>query len=557
VLLLSPKDRHDDVLASIAKSLPRPEARSVSVVGLTIHNEHSIMAGRRPRLVHVGSPIIDDDGDPSCADGDPGFHHHSDVAASSSRICNDADDDDIGDSRGMQGGDAKIGVRTNFSSSLLSRAGGGGGGTGATASDGRYKLRTKFVVGGGGIDPPPTSDRPRHPSASTTTALPPSRPDHDHHRGMMERSSDDAKKTKDVGEIFPRERADHVASFPNPYKLRTTLVVGNDDDSDDMMMDEGECDHRHVHVHPHERQYDITDGSYHPTLHDHESHHGRTIRAFDDRIHDERQADVASSIHPAHAIHRMPLPSISPLVVLDGANIAYAYSDASHPAIGGGHKRQPDPRGIRIVVEYFIRHRCRVQAVVPVSWYRLKPRPADDYHLDSRSRGGIDSDARMVTEEVEVLRELRSGGYLVAVPPGDDDDAYAIALARWEDDRHSPHRDRLCDDRQTMSNVMMEEDETTTCHLPLGGYVVSNDMFHDAIRRDEDGQRTNHQLLPLNRRPSSLKGWLSRKRISYSFANIGTTSHFDDRIRLDFVPNPRCDLIEAIDAWNRMKIGMR
>jgi hypothetical protein len=82
-------------------------------------------------------------------------------------------------------------------------------------------------------------------------------------------------------------------------------------------------------------------------------------------------------------------------------------------------------------------------------------------------------------------------------------------------------------------------------------------MFHDAIRRDDIGNYRQNQQLPLNARPVSLKGWLAKKRISYSFANIGTTSQSDDGIRLDFVPNPRSDLIEAIDACGRLKIGMR
>jgi len=39
-------------------------------------------------------------------------------------------------------------------------------------------------------------------------------------------------------------------------------------------------------------------------------------------------------------------------------------------------------------------------------------RPADTYHLQNRTRG--DADAKMVTEEVEELRNLRQRGFLVA-----------------------------------------------------------------------------------------------------------------------------------------------
>ena len=81
------------------------------------------------------------------------------------------------------------------------------------------------------------------------------------------------------------------------------------------------------------------------------------------------------------------------------------------------------------------------------------------------------------TEEVEILRELRRGGYLVAVPPGDDDDAYAIALARGEDDRSRSSYSRDRDDPSTRDDdddvdaramsddVAMEEDGMTTTTL--------------------------------------------------------------------------------------------
>ena len=146
------------------------------------------------------------------------------------------------------------------------------------------------------------------------------------------------------------------------------------------------------------------------------------------------------------------------------------------------------------------------------------------------------------TEEVEILLELRRGGYLVAVPPGDGDDAYAIALARGEDDRsrssYSRDRDNPStrdddddddvDARAMSDGVAIEENGMTTTtltrsRLPMGGYVVSNDMFHDAIRRDDNRHGTNdrrHAPLPLNCRSSSLMGWLSRRRISFSSSPI-------------------------------------
>ena len=47
--------------------------------------------------------------------------------------------------------------------------------------------------------------------------------------------------------------------------------------------------------------------------------------------------------------------------------------------------------------------------------------------------------------------------------------------------------------------------------------------------------------------PSSLKAWLNKHRISYSFANVGITSEIDGEVELEFLPNPRHALIEAIE----------
>ena len=261
------------------------------------------------------------------------------------------------------------------------------------------------------------------------------------------------------------------------------------------------------------------------------------------------------NIQPLNApsqVCQMPPPSTSPLVVIDGANIAYNYADSLNPLLQqSSQRRQPNPKGITLAIEWFLKHSCRVQAVVPISWYQLKPRPADVYHLQNRSRG--DSDAKMITEEVEELRTLRQRGLLVACPPGDDDDAYAIALARREEGRLQQQKEEEHHAQEGEESMGMEEDTATHQHLPksvLGGYVVSNDFFHDAVRRDERKANEHHSNRPLSMRPASLKSWLKKNRISYSFANIG--SSLDGEMQLEFLPNPRNDLIEAIDAISRL-----
>ncbi|KAL9191397.1 hypothetical protein ACHAXT_001103 [Thalassiosira profunda] len=257
-----------------------------------------------------------------------------------------------------------------------------------------------------------------------------------------------------------------------PYKLQTTLVIGqaksNDDDDDLDMMAMDDVDHNqlggdaseerpashyygaHGHVYHHEQQQQQQQQQQqhmpafptvqhqqdeeHPASHYYGAHghvyHGAQMHRFGHTPPTHQPAPI-----PPPAVQHVPQPdpSTSPLVVLDAANIAYNYAESLNPTIGSQQRRQPDPRGIRLAIEYFLKHNCRVQAVVPISWYQLKPRPGDHYHLQNRSRG--DSDAKMVTDEVEELRSLRQQGFLVACPPGDDDDAYVLALARREGDR--------------------------------------------------------------------------------------------------------------------------
>ena len=231
--------------------------------------------------------------------------------------------------------------------------------------------------------------------------------------------------------------------------------------------------------------------------------------------------------------------SSAPLVVLDGANVAYDFAETMKPSL---QKREPDPKGIRLAIDYFLKNNCRVVAVVPRSWYQLKPRPGDHYHL--KNRGSAESDAKMLTEEVEELRLLRSQGLLVACPPGDDDDAYAIGLARRETDRALEQQLHEDHDDESMSM----DDDNFTVSLPstvFGGYVVSNDFYNDAIRRDDMSKQHQNESLALAARASTLKKWLGLHRISYSFANVGGKE-------LEFVPNPRNVLIEAIDACRRL-----
>ena len=81
-----------------------------------------------------------------------------------------------------------------------------------------------------------------------------------------------------------------------------------------------------------------------------------------------------------HQIERMEgvisLDGKEPLVVMDGANVAYAYADAMS-AVTGTNKREPDYRGLLVAANYFMQWDIRVLIVLPAPWFRLKPRAGD------------------------------------------------------------------------------------------------------------------------------------------------------------------------------------
>ena len=75
------------------------------------------------------------------------------------------------------------------------------------------------------------------------------------------------------------------------------------------------------------------------------------------------------------------LDAKEPLIVMDGANVAYAYADAMASA-GTIHnknnsKPEPDCRGLQVAANYFLQSGVRVLIVLPAPWFRLKPRPGD------------------------------------------------------------------------------------------------------------------------------------------------------------------------------------
>lgn len=81
-----------------------------------------------------------------------------------------------------------------------------------------------------------------------------------------------------------------------------------------------------------------------------------------------------------HQIERMEgvvsLDDPAPLVVMDGANVAYAYADAM-AAVSGSGKREPDYRGLQVAAHYFLSFGIRVLIVLPAPWFRVKAAAGD------------------------------------------------------------------------------------------------------------------------------------------------------------------------------------
>jgi len=219
----------------------------------------------------------------------------------------------------------------------------------------------------------------------------------------------------------------------------------------------------------------------------------------------------------------------SPLVVIDGPNVAHAYAKVLHNnsslsfATMSSNNIEPDVRGIQIASSYFMNAGCRVQIVIPAYWLRRKPKNGNNNSENSL----------MMTEQVEILQGLQSQNLVLCSPPTDDDDAYAITIARREDvrskSRHSAQFQNL------NPNLSASRDVLSIC----GAFILSNDLFRDAIQRDISGDLHNWLRGKGCDKSESLSG-----RISFSFCDIGCKD-------LDFVANPRHLLVEIIEQYNR------
>ena len=215
----------------------------------------------------------------------------------------------------------------------------------------------------------------------------------------------------------------------------------------------------------------------------------------------EEEADVQEDDREVEKMEGVvDLSEKPPLCVLDGANIAYAYGKAAQGISDPDTKPEPDAKGIVVTCEYFQSAGIRVLAVIPTTWTHREPHQ-------------------------QILKKLEEQGVLVSAPSRDDDDAYAITIARREDAKARERGDGP-------------------------GYVMSNDMFRDAIARTEEEGGGEGLKEWLTEGSTLEQGKTGPGRISFAFLDTGSMDDHGDKV-LDIMPNPRHPLIQFVEQSRR------
>ena len=159
-----------------------------------------------------------------------------------------------------------------------------------------------------------------------------------------------------------------------------------------------------------------------------------------------------------------------------------------------------DAKGIVVTCEYFQSAGIRVLAVIPTTWTHRDPHQ-------------------------QILKKLEEQGVLVSAPSRDDDDAYAITIARREDAKARERGDGP-------------------------GYVMSNDMFRDAIARTEEEGGGEGLKEWLTEGSTLEQGKTGPGRISFAFLDTGSMDDHGDKV-LDIMPSPRHPLIQFVEQSRR------
>jgi Zc3h12a-like Ribonuclease NYN domain len=404
---------------------------------------------RRPKLVEIGVPI----GTTSAANGPTPPSNQEDHSASFSRTRMEHDVPFCSTKKERQ---------SSATASSLSRA--------AVADGIRYSASSS---------PHALSSQIQRPSTTTYKVVIGGESD----GGFNNNTSPQAPS------IYAHERMAHAPCHHyNSIEDHQHHGMEDEDDSFEAMMTEDHSE-RYQDGHPH-----------HNKTIEHYRHHPRITRT-----HLEIGVPPPSSATycplPFHGVEKMTgvedLRIPGPLIVMDGANVAYAYAQALQDNYGGATtKLQPHLQGLQVACDYFLQHEhpqeIRVVVVLPQPWLSRYRNPTATMSDDDQ-------------EPAAILSNL--SGWLVAAPSRDDDDAYVLRIALREQQRRRPP------------------------HGPV--YVLSNDWFRDAQARDAAVR-------------SFLQSAGGERRISYTFGNLGRLDDHGDPV-LDIVPNPRHSFIQWME----------
>jgi Zc3h12a-like Ribonuclease NYN domain len=266
-----------------------------------------------------------------------------------------------------------------------------------------------------------------------------------------------------------------------------------------------------------------------------------------------------------------------PQVVIDGANIAYAYAEAleSSHSSSNQSRRQPDARGIEEAVSYWVRAGLRCVVVLPQPWHArfMTPRSNALQDFDDHNHAH-----RWMSLFSRLQGQNQTHCQLILAPSRDDDDAYTITVAQRENRRANervttlginlPH---LLSSAISTSAGGFSTSKAMVSNLVYGSgfgpaFILSNDHFRDAQARDASGslgrwlnEGTDHGILALTNAVVSARNWTSPSasvlgdnvlgpgRISFTFGNLGRLDDHGDPV-LDFIPNPRHPLVASVEG---------
>lgn len=415
------------------------------------HKEINNMPSVRPRLVEEGVPIAAGPVDANHNGGDAAMMESDNrfvVGGGTQQPPNSASGIDLSSKRNtsslMNASSSSLAKDVKIRSSSLAKACKGGLSSAVSARKGNAKsvTQTSYVVGGI-VDEKKSADSPYCGESNSMVVDDPS---HIHRTSVTETSFQipGGSSNKHNVHVHDDNESPSIMHIDPPPSVATSYFVPPASNAQPS---------------PYDVQYQLQSA---PTV-QHQYNNVTIVAAPQNDGVEKMEGVIDLSIKP-------------PMCVLDGANIAYAYSKISQgdtslqSSINTG-KTEPDARGIVVACNYFVSAGIRVLAVVPSTWTHREPHQS-------------------------ILHELNQRGFLVPAPPRDDDDAYALTIARREDNRAQQRGDGP-------------------------GYVISNDMFRDAIAREEAEGNTNQLRVWLNDGRTLPQGKTGPGRISFAFCDAG------------------------------------